>query len=104
MLDPDRPTASQPYASMSGNDGVEAKTEALEDLLYDQDQYVKVRKWQTVGTCTSACSNGQEERGPLIPCCHAPQTDVMPLKKALRQMKVRGFRMVLFIGWPVKVV
>eukprot|EP00884_Botryococcus_braunii_P016698 jgi/Botrbrau1/3711/Bobra.0008s0036.1 len=87
MLDLDRPTASQQYASMLGNDGVELKTEALEDLLYDQDQYVKVRKWQTVGTCTSACSNAQGERARVIPCCHAPQTDLMPLKKALRQMK-----------------
>ena len=104
MLDRDCPIASQPYASMLGNDGVEAKTEALEDLLYDQDQYVKVRKWKTVGTCTSDCNNGQQERGRVIPCCHAPQTDVMPLKKALRQMKVRGFSTVLFIGWPVKEV
>jgi hypothetical protein len=89
---------------MLGNDGVELRTEALEDILYDQDQYVKVRKWNTVGTCTAACMNARGERGRVIPCAHAPQTDLMPLKKALRQMKVRGFSMVLFIGWPVKVV
>lgn len=104
MLDRDRPTASQAYASMLGNDCVEAKTEALEDLLYVQDQYVKVRKWVRVGTCTSACPKGQDESGRVILCRHAPQTDLIPLKKALRQMKVRGFSIVLFIGWPVKVV